>query len=482
MKKGKPILVATVLVLAAGAAWWWGQSGQQQAIVAAALPAAPALGGAAAVLGEKLAAASQRAHGRGTAAKGLAELSRLYHANGFLAEAIQCYEGLEKLSPREPRWPHLHATILAGFGETEPAIQLWRRVIELAPDYLPARLRLGDCLLKTNRPDEATAVYAEVLKRDAANAYALFGLARIDFEAARWDQARTRLEAVVSQTNYTLGYDLIVSLYEKTGQHDRAEAIRGNAKASGAYRDAPDPWVDQLMDFCYDPYRLSLVAGVAGQTGDLAGATRLLERAVELAPEDVAVRFQLGGLAEAGKDLKTAMEQYERCTVLAPDFADGWAHLSALQAQTRQAAAAERTLLAGLAHCPDSPGLHLQRARNLQEAGRNAEAIGEFQTSIRLRPNEPDAYVELGNLYIQLGNEQAGVQMMRQAYEADPGHPMALIVLALTSISAGDEAAARQWLTRIANQPRVQSEYRQQLLASYRQTFGRDWTPGQSAR
>ena len=477
MKPVKKIFLAVGLVTAVGVAGWWWYAGQQQQVVAAALPPAPDLGSAVPELGEKLAVAGQRARAHWNAGKGLVELSRLYHANGFLAEAAQCYTGLEKLSPNEPRWPHLHATILAGFGEIEPALALWRRVVELAPDYLPARLRLGDCLLKINRPDEAAAVYNEVLKRDAANSYALLGLARIDFEASRWDQARTRLETVVNQTNYNLGYDLIVSLYEKTGQHDRAEAIRGNAKASGAYRDAPDPWLDQLVDFCFDPYRLSLVAGVAGQTGDLAGATRLLERAAELAPEDVSVRFQLGGVAEANKDLKTAMEQYERCTILAPDFADGWAHLSELQAQTHQVAAAERTLAAGLARCPDSPGLHLQRARNLKDAGRTFEAIGEFQASIRLRPNEPDAYVELGNLYIQAGNEPEGVRLMHQAYEADPGHPMALLLLAFSSINAHDEAGARQWLERVANQPRVQPQFRQQLLDTYRQTFGHPFKP-----
>ncbi len=180
--------LAAGLAAMVGVAGWWWHAGQQQEVVAAALPAAPGLSGAPDVLGEKLAAASQRARSRWTAAKGLAELSRLYHANGFLAEASQCYAGLAQLSPQEPRWLHLRATILAGFGEIEPALQLWRRVIELAPDYLPARLRLGDCLLKINRADDAASVYAEVLKRDATNAYALLGLARIDFEAGRWDR------------------------------------------------------------------------------------------------------------------------------------------------------------------------------------------------------------------------------------------------------------------------------------------------------
>lgn len=472
----KLLAIILVLVAAGGGAWWW-LGGDAQKTVAAALPDTPDLSGSPAVVGERVAAATRRAQNRLTAAKGLEELSRLYHANGFLAEAMRCYSGLEKLSPKEPRWLHLHAIILAGFGEIEPAMELWRRVVQLEPGYVPARLRIGDCLLKTNHADEAAAAYNEVLKLEPNNSYALLGLARIDFEAKRWDQARVRLEIVVQQTNFALGYDLIVSLYEKIGQRDRAAAIRGSAKASGAYRDAPDPWLDSLMDYCFDPYRLSLAAGVLGQSGDVAGAVKLLERAHELAPEDVSVLFQLGGVAEMRKDTKSAIDYFERCTVLSPEFADGWAHWSDLLDKSGQAAAAERVLLNGLAKCPDSPGLHLQRARKLQEAGRNVEAVGEYQTSIRLRPNEPDAYVDLGNLYIQGGNDAAGIELMRQAYEADPGHPTALSVLAFHYITAKDERSARQWMARIANQPRVPPEYRSGLLDAYRQTFGREWKP-----
>src|SRR6187551_1388607 len=91
--------------------------------------------------------------------------------------------------------------------------------------------------------------------------------------------------------------------------------------------------------------------------------------------------------AMATRSRPGALWHLRRCTELAPDFADGWANLSALQAAMGDASAAERTLAEGLRRCPQSPGLHLQYARKLQAAGRLGEAIAEFQTSIRLRPN-----------------------------------------------------------------------------------------------
>jgi Tfp pilus assembly protein PilF len=314
-----------------------------------------------------------------------------------------------------------------------------------------------------------------VLQRDANNPYALLGLARLDIEAGRDDQARERLESVVRQTNYQLGYDLIVSLYERTGRRDRAATIRGMQKASGAHRDPPDPWLEELTESCFDPYRLALAAGMAGRIGDSATARRLLERAVEIDPNDISARFQLGTLAVSQGDARTAREQLERCTVLAPDFADAWAHLSSLQAELGDRAGAERTLATGLRHCPQSPGLHLMRARSLKAAGRTEEAINEFTISIRLRPNEPDAYIELGNTLIAAGREPEGVEQMKRALETDPANPLALTLVALSAISAGDQSEADQWLNRVAKQPRTSRDHISRLLEAYRKKFGREW-------
>jgi Tfp pilus assembly protein PilF len=470
-------LVAFIALAAAGAGWWWHTTSARLDTVLATLPATPDLADAAPVLREVVNDADKRARTRGTARDGLVELARVYHANGYLDEAMACYVGLAQLEPAEPRWPHLHATILAGFGEIDPAIELWQRVVKLAPDYTPAALRLGDSLLKATRIEEAAATYRAVLERNPAEPYALFGLARIDYEAGRDRAALERIERVVQLTNFQLGYDLIVHLYERLGQRERADAIRGTQKAFGAHRDPPDPWYDELIEACYDPYRLALAAGVSDRNGDPATALLLLRRALELDPKDVSTRFQLGTLAARQGDVRTAREQLERCTVLDPSFADPWAHLSALHERQGDQVAADRTLAAGLRNCPQSPGLHLMRARRLKATGRIDEAINEYNLSIRYRPNEPDAYIELGNALISAGREAEGIQQMRLALETDPAHPVLLMVLALNAISRGDEAEARIWMARVADQPRVPREHAARLNQSFREKFGKPWRP-----
>lgn len=472
--KTRSILFALVaLALVASGFWYWRNTGVIQTAVATSLPEIPDLSNAPVALREQVSAAETQAHSRFGAHAGLAQLSRIYHANGFLREAIQCYEGLEQLDPSEPRWLHLHASIIAGYGEVEPALALWKRVVTLAPNFFPAQLRLGDSQLKSNRAADAAATYNTVLQRDPTNSYAQLGLARLDFEAERWPEAQKRLESVVQQTNYVLGYDLIVTLYERTGQPERALAIRGSQKASGNFRDPPDPWLDDLMDVCFDPYRLALTAGFIARNGDPAKGVQLLERAIELAPNDVSSRFQLGTLSVVQKNFTVAREQLERCTRLAPDFADGWAHLSGLQSQLGDNSAALRTLEAGLAKCPQSPGLHLMRAQTLKKAGAVNESIAEYRESIRLRPNEADAYIELANFLIGLDQIDEALRLLQQSLEAEPANPAALSTLTFHAISTGDESNAQRWFSKIRQQPRVPSEQVSKLRAAYQEQFGR---------
>ena len=466
-------LLAAVIggVAAAGYVWW--RAGQRAAAVVAALPAAPDVSSWPAEFGHRLESCYRRARVGPDPSGALAELSRLLHANGFLAEAAQCYDTLTILDPGEARWTHRLATIHAGYGHADAALELWQQTVARAPHYLPARLRRADVLLKENRIDEATRAYEEILERHPDEPYAQLGLARCDLEAERWVQARERLERLVAQTNYQLGYDLIVSVYERLGQQERAAAVRGQMLASGAYRDFPDPWMEELFEDCYDLYQLSLTAGAAERAGDATTAVRRLERALRLDPNSHSVHFQLGLTYQALKDTNKARAHLERSTVLDPTFSDAWAHLSSLHAVAGDQSTAQRVLAEGLRHNPGSHGLRLMRARALKDAGRMREAIRDYQLAIETRSNSADPYIELAMTYFRVDAVEEGLAELQKALVAEPEHPTALTTLAMHAISVGDEAAARHWLRRAQAQPRVRPDILRNLLRSYQEKFGR---------
>jgi len=344
---------------------------------------------------------------------------------------------------------------------------------EIAPDYIPTLLKQADALLKMNRDEEAAVAYGAVLKREARNPWALVGLARIDMDAGRFEDARGRLEAAVEESNWGIGYDLLPTVYERLGMNERVAEIRGRAKAFGTFSDTPDPWMLELYDDCYDVYRLMLAGGDANFVGDLPRAVRIIERALSLAPDNATVHFQLAGLYLAANRRVDARRQFEQCLAANPEQPDAWFQLSRVLADLGDARGSDRTLDAGLSRCPGSPGLHMEHGRRLAAAGRSEEAISEYKETIRLRPQEAGGYVDLAGLYFKLGRLDEGVAQLMRSLEMEPENPVALSAAALYSVTTGDEATAAEWIRRVRLQPRISAKERTNIEAAFVQRFGR---------
>jgi tetratricopeptide (TPR) repeat protein len=463
-----------VLLLGAGAGGYlWQRAEQRAEIFSAAVPVVPDISNWPEPFRRRIETAERRLATEPLEA--LSELSRLYHANGFFTEATQCYGGLERLQPEEPRWPHLHATILSGYGDNEPALRLWLRAVKLAPDYVPARLRLGDVYLKLSNRAAAAETYRAVLADHPREPYARLGVARCEFDAGRWENARQLLEPLVAETNYMLGYDLIVTVYEQLGRQAEATAIRARMRESGAYRDPVDPWNDELANDCYDVYRLSLASGSAQRNSDFPLAYRRIEQALALAPDQATLHYQLGNLNKNTKAYSKARQNYELCAQLKPDFPDAWIELSIACETLGDRAAGDRAMIEGLKRCPASPGLLLLNARRLVREEHLEESIPLFRESIRLRPNEADAYLFLTAILTRLGRTAEAIECVDGALRAEPDHPGALGIRAFHAVLSEDEASAREWIRRLQNQPRTRKQDLDRILTAYRERFGRDY-------
>jgi tetratricopeptide (TPR) repeat protein len=452
-------------------AWLWRNHTREETLLSS-IPARPAITGFPAELITRISESERHARRNERPTETLTELAQLYHANGFLTEAASCYRGLTQLDPKNPRWPHRLACLYAGLGELESALSLWQRTLALQADHTPARIRMGDVLAKLNRHADAARAYSAVLEREPDNAFALAGLARIDCAEKRWSAARDRLEKAAARSSGRIGADLLATVYEQLGDQGRATALRARAKSSGSFHDPPDPWMDEIFADCYDVYRLTVAAGFADHAGDAAAAQRWIDRALKLAPTDANALFQNGSFALARRDYEKARANFESCVRAAPQFADGWVRLINVHLLLGNTDAAERALVQGLAHCPTSPTLHLERANRHAAAGRYADAVKEFEETLRLRPTDADALVKLAPVYFRLERIEDGVAALRRALVAEPEHPAALTMLALHAIGTGDERAAREWLRRVRLQPRITAETSKALVAEFRKQFG----------
>lgn len=210
---------------------------------------------------------------------------------------------------------------------------------------LAAKFRAATEAQRAGRLEEAATAYAEVVKLrpDIAEAYVNFGLVR--HEQRRYEEAVKLFEKAIALKPQLAGAHLFrgISYYSLGRFAQAAEAL------SEAARLLPN-----------DP-RVLMWQGVtnlaAGRTEE---AAKHLDAAAALKPDDVDILYHRGRA-----HFKLSQESYERMFK-----AD-----------------------------PKSPRVHQVLAQSYEEAGKDAEAMAEYETAIKLAPQMPGLREALGSLY-----------------------------------------------------------------------------------
>jgi len=468
------LLLAVALLAGAGAvgAVFIARDRATAEAIAQALPPPPDLTGWPPEFAQRLAEAGQGAVGGPDRVKSLSEVALLYHANGFLVEARQAYRGLLDADADNPRWYHMLAGVEADFGLVDEAVPLMQIAAHLASDSAPVRLRLADLLLKVGRVDEARAAYRDVLSIDASNPHALAGLARLDIDAGHPETALPLLErATAGEPEFESAWSMLSNLRASLG--DAAGAAEAARKAGDSLRfnEAPDPWSELLVWYCYDVYRLRVAAVTSSRSNDGPRRLSILQRAERLAPNDGDVARELGRVfLSLGRDAE-AEAQLRRATELSPSVSDAWGNLADLLRRSGRVREADDMVIKGLLYCPQSPYLLFERGRMLIRERQFEQALAVLEESRRIRPEEPRAHIEIARLLMMQGRVEEGVASLREAQRARPEEPVSLSALAVYAIESGNEAEARDLMRRVRAQPKIPPEDAQALTQKFRQRF-----------
>lgn len=442
-------LVAACAALGAGSvvAWRWHRLPDR---VQAGLPAPPSLTGQPAALVELLAAAQRKAMVRGTALDGVAELGRVYHANDYPHEAATCWRLLRAEQPANARWCYYLADLARSAGDYVIFEERLRETVELDPDYSPAWLQLAELKFKTGRMDAAESDYRRRLALVPGDPYATLGVARVAWQADRRDEARRLIEQVVRDTpDFPPARNLLAEMLALEGDTAGAAEQRRRARLAGRFREADDPWLNELNDWCRDPKRLYLLSAIQFQTHRGDRGQGLLERAIQLAPHDPAgyellgsTQLKLGEPAKARETLALGLEQAQGTKPSPMHFV----YLAQACRELRQPEEALRVVERGLAEADDAFELHDARGVALGELGRYAEAVEAFRAAIARHPNDATANSNLAMALLSLGQIDEARDWLGRALALQPTHPQALSVLGRMELDAGRLEAAGEYL------------------------------------
>lgn len=438
---------AALVAFGAVAVWWWATGGLGRATDEPPAPPVPDLAGWSPTLRERVEAATRSSHDAASRAAALGDLARLYHANGFTAEAAQVLASLQRLEPNVARWRYYAADV----AEIEGRPDVFRRGLEetlrLEPDYAPAHERLAEYHFKRGELDRAAEHYARCDALQPGQPHAQLGLARIALQRGDVAAARERLERLVREApDFSSALNVLAGLEEQAGNARRAADLRRKAERSGRPRDMEDPWLDELAAWCYDPARLQILGSIREQTKRPAEAAAFFRRAIELDPaagpayaELGAVYLQLGKLTDARKTLEAGI-------AAAPETADLYYTLAKVLRRLGLPQEAVTTLERAIARLPQEAGLHNHLGIALELADRRLEAIEAYEEALRLDPDHVEAHLNLGKALIALGRVEEGERLVRRAVELRPKDFDALVYLTGRELDAEQLAAAAEHL------------------------------------
>jgi O-antigen ligase len=119
----------------------------------------------------------------------------------------------------------------------------------------------------------------------------------------------------------------------------------------------------------------------------------------------------------------------------------------------------------------DNPYAHRARAHLLARAGRATEAAEAFQTAIKLRPNDYDLWLQLGNARSSVGDLQGARAAFESASIAAPNHSQPEMAMGRVALKLGNYIDAFAHLSRAAS---LEWKLYPEVLDLARQTYGDD--------
>ena len=370
---------------------------------------------------------------------------------GFIDETRSAFERAEVLSPRDPRWPHLHALAIsthdlltatekfrraaeitdgpsmveaASAGRTDPSSVAGARTDPASsPSALPlrrvdaSRLRLAQTLAERGLEKEAEVEFQALLRIAPNHPAARLGLARLRHAQGMLAEATNQLAHCLRDPHTARSAHALLAVVEQALGNPAAAAAAARASATLLPADVPDvPWPD--------PWWSQALAYRVGRKARIQDATALIDQ---------------GQVTEAMAVLDRATREYPRDDEVW--YLQGWA-----LNQGRRPVEAERALREHLRLSSQSAKGRAQLAVALLAQRRHSEAIDVLQAALKLKPTWRELYSNLGYACVQLNRDEEAVTHFRGALALDPNYVPTYSALAELLVRRGAQSEARRLL------------------------------------
>ena len=191
-------------------------------------------------------------------------------------------------------------------------------------------------------------------------------------------------------------------------------------------------YIRRVADFYPDsPGVLTMWAKVAGkQPGGREIAAALLRRALELDPDSLAIRNNLGRLLLNMGNVDEAAVHFVHALEIDPDFANAHLSLGSVRAMQRRLTEAIAHWKRAIAIKPDFAKAHANLGGALAQQGNVPEAMAHFEQAMRFDPYSARARTNMATFLVGLGRFDQAITQFSEALRIDSDHERARLGLA----------------------------------------------------
>ena len=365
--------------------------------------------------------------------------------------AAICYRRAHLLRPKSFRWIYYLGYVEFKQGQYDQAEKTFRAAILLNPTYLPAKLKLAECMLRVNNFKESGKLYKEIVEQSPENAEAYFGLGRTQAAAGAMNAALVSLnKACALFPQYGIAQYALAVAYRKLGKQKEAAEHFSLYKANTAtIPPSGDPLRAAVKQLNQGAVAVMQRGLALAETGDVSGAINEQYKALAINPKLVQAHINLmelyGRIADYGK----AVEEYQAAVRINPNRADCYYNYGVLEVKQRNYPEALRGFRHALQINPHYAEAHNNLAYVLAVQGHLNEALEEFQKAVADRPDFRLARFHIGQIYVSQDRYSEAIQEFQKILTPDDARtPSFLYALGATYARAGDRRNALLYMRK----------------------------------
>lgn len=377
-------------------------------------------------------------------------LGRMLQAWEQWQSADDAYSRAIALDPKSFEWPYLDAFVLDRLARPQDAAIRLREALKIRPDYLPARVRLGDALLSAGQLSESRAVFSELLHEPQAEPLALFGLGRILAAEGKHDEAVRMIERALKLFPEwgAANYSLALSLRAIGRRTEAAQALQRHAQYGPRWPGVDDPVLSTVSNLRTDPAARFRRARSLADNGDVKGAIAEFEAALKEDNSLALAHASLLKLYGSVGNWAKAEEHYRAAVSLGSGLAElhyDYGVLLGLQQKWDEAGEAYRR---ALVVNPNYPEAHNNLGQVLERNRQFDAALGEYRSAVESRPTFRLARFNVGRMLIALGRlDEAITELHKITEPRDAEAPKYLFALSTAYVRSGRKEEGVRWAT-----------------------------------